>query len=154
LPRSGLATGTVRLADMSAALAASRSQEQAVAHPACTGLARPSDPFVCWPLEPEVQPEYWLTDHERMRSGVVIVWLNTPFQMQFRVIDGLTVRFAESADRGGPRPVAQSVAREPARVRADVGRASPARRILVAIDLPGFGHSQRNDGPAFSSGDG
>ena len=26
-------------------------------------------------------------------------WLNTPIQMQFRVIDGLSVRFAESEDR-------------------------------------------------------
>ena len=26
-------------------------------------------------------------------------WLNTPIQMQFRVIDGLTVRFAQSQDR-------------------------------------------------------
>jgi hypothetical protein len=26
-------------------------------------------------------------------------WLNTPIQMQFRVIDGLTVRFAQSGDR-------------------------------------------------------
>ena len=29
------------------------------------------------------------------------VWLNMPFQMQFRVIDGLSVRFAESDGRGG-----------------------------------------------------
>ena len=27
------------------------------------------------------------------------VWLNMPFQMQFRVIDGLTVRYARSEDR-------------------------------------------------------
>jgi hypothetical protein len=30
----------------------------------------------------------------------VTSWLNTPIQMQFRVIDGLTVRFAQSEDRG------------------------------------------------------
>jgi pimeloyl-ACP methyl ester carboxylesterase len=29
----------------------------------------------------------------------VTTWLNTPIQMQFRVIDGLSVRFAESEDR-------------------------------------------------------
>jgi len=29
----------------------------------------------------------------------VTTWLNTPIQMQFRVIDGLTVRFAQSQDR-------------------------------------------------------
>ncbi len=27
-------------------------------------------------------------------------WLNTSIRMQFRVIDGLTVRFAQSQDRG------------------------------------------------------
>jgi pimeloyl-ACP methyl ester carboxylesterase len=80
-----------------------------------------------------------------MRSGVVIVWLNTPFQMQFRVIDGLTVRFAESADRDdhalllSPWPESL-LAFEPMWARL-AGQAH-----LVAIDLPGFGHSQRNDG--------
>jgi hypothetical protein len=29
----------------------------------------------------------------------VTTWLNTPIQMQFRVIDGLSVRFAQSQDR-------------------------------------------------------
>jgi pimeloyl-ACP methyl ester carboxylesterase len=76
---------------------------------------------------------------------VVIVWLNTPFQMQFRVIDGLTVRFAESADRGhhalllSPWPESL-LAFEPMWARL-AGQAH-----LVAIDLPGFGHSQRHDG--------
>ena len=31
--------------------------------------------------------------------GRVTTWLNTPIQMQFRVIDGLTVRFAQSEGR-------------------------------------------------------
>ena len=34
------------------------------------------------------------------RSGTVTTWLNTSFEMQFRVIDGLTVRFAQSDNRG------------------------------------------------------
>jgi hypothetical protein len=34
-----------------------------------------------------------------MGSGMVSAWLNTPFKVRFRVIDGLTVRFAQSEDR-------------------------------------------------------
>jgi hypothetical protein len=33
------------------------------------------------------------------RSGTVTTWLNTSFQIRFRVIDGLTVRFALGEDR-------------------------------------------------------
>jgi hypothetical protein len=40
----------------------------------------------------------------------VTTWLNTPIQMQFRVIDGLSVRFAQSQDRGGPARAAASFA--------------------------------------------
>ena len=71
-------------------------------------------------------------------------WLNTPIQMQFRVIDGLTVRFAESADRAdhalllSPWPESL-LAFEPMWERL------AERAHLVAIDLPGFGHSQRRD---------
>ncbi len=71
-------------------------------------------------------------------------WLNTPIQMQFRVIDGLTIRFAQSEDRGdhalllSPWPESL-LAFEPMWARL----AEYAH--LVAIDLPGFGHSQRRD---------
>lgn len=71
-------------------------------------------------------------------------WLNTSFQMQFRVIDGLTVRFAQSEDRSDHVPLLSPwpeslLAFEPVWARlAD-------RTHLVAIDLPGFGHSQRSD---------
>jgi pimeloyl-ACP methyl ester carboxylesterase len=75
----------------------------------------------------------------------VTTWLNTPFEMRFRVIDGLTIRFAESEARGdrdalllGPWPESL-LAFEPMWWRL----AEDAR--LVAIDLPGFGHSQRRD---------
>jgi hypothetical protein len=41
--------------------------------------------------------------YERGPPGLTIArvttWLNTPIQMQFRVIDRLTVRFAQSEDR-------------------------------------------------------
>ena len=71
-------------------------------------------------------------------------WLSTPIQMQFRVIDGLTVRFAQSEDRGAHAlllsPWPESLlAFEPVWARL-------AQQVhLVAMDLPGFGHSQRRD---------
>jgi pimeloyl-ACP methyl ester carboxylesterase len=74
----------------------------------------------------------------------VTPWLGTSFQMQFRVIDGLTVRFAQSEDYGDDAlllsPWPESLlAFEPAWAPlADRGH-------LVAIDLPGFGHSQRSE---------
>jgi pimeloyl-ACP methyl ester carboxylesterase len=74
----------------------------------------------------------------------VTTWLNTPIQMQFRVIDGLTVRFAQSGNRGADAlllsPWPESLlAFEPVWARL-------AERVhLVAVDLPGFGHSQRHD---------
>jgi len=71
-------------------------------------------------------------------------WLNTPIQTQFRTIDGLTIRFAESADRDDHAlllsPWPESLhAFEPTWVRL------AEHTHLVAIDLPGFGHSQRRD---------
>jgi len=71
-------------------------------------------------------------------------WSNTPIAMRFRTIDGLTIRFAESADRDdhalllSPWPESL-LAFEPTWDRL------AERTHLVAIDLPGFGHSQRND---------
>jgi len=71
-------------------------------------------------------------------------WLNTPIEMQFRVIDGLTVRFAQSEDRDdhalllSPWPESL-LAFEPMWARL------AEHAHLVAIDLPGFGHSQRRD---------
>jgi len=71
-------------------------------------------------------------------------WLNTPIQTQFRVIDGLTIRFAESGDRDdhalllSPWPESL-LAFEPVWSRL------AERTHLVAIDLPGFGRSQRRD---------
>jgi len=74
----------------------------------------------------------------------VTTWLNTSFEMQFRVIDGLTVRFARSGHRGdhalllSPWPESL-LAFEPVWSRL------AEHTHLVAIDLPGFGHSQRRD---------
>jgi pimeloyl-ACP methyl ester carboxylesterase len=64
--------------------------------------------------------------------------------MQFRVIDGLTIRFAQSEDRSdhalllSPWPESL-LAFEPVWARL------AEHTHLVAIDLPGFGHSQRRD---------
>ena len=78
------------------------------------------------------------------RSGTLTAWLNTPIRMRFRLIDGLTIRFAESEDRAdhvlllGPWPESL-LAFEPIWARL------AERAHLVAIDLPGFGLSQRRD---------
>jgi pimeloyl-ACP methyl ester carboxylesterase len=64
--------------------------------------------------------------------------------MQFRTIDGLAIRFAESEDRDdhalllSPWPESL-LAFEPTWTRL------AEHTHLVAIDLPGFGHSQRSD---------
>ncbi len=64
--------------------------------------------------------------------------------MQFRIIDGLSIRFAESAGRGIPAlllsPWPESLlAFEPTWARL------AEHAHLVAIDLPGFGHSERRN---------
>jgi len=74
----------------------------------------------------------------------VTTWLNTPIETRFRTIDGLSIRFAESEDRDdhalllSPWPESL-LAFEPMWVRL------AEHAHLVAIDLPGFGHSQRRD---------
>ena len=71
-------------------------------------------------------------------------WLNTSFEMQFRVIDGLTIRFARSEDLSDQAlllsPWPESLlAFEPTWLLL------AEHTQLVAIDLPGFGHSQRRN---------
>jgi pimeloyl-ACP methyl ester carboxylesterase len=79
-----------------------------------------------------------------VRSKIVVTWLNAPFEMRFRFIGGLTVRFAASADHDdhalllSPWPESL-LAFEP------VWWHLAKRTQLVAVDLPGFGHSQRSD---------
>jgi pimeloyl-ACP methyl ester carboxylesterase len=74
----------------------------------------------------------------------VTIWSNTPIQTRFRVIDRLSIRFAESEERNDHAlllsPWPESLfAFEPIWVRL------AQHTHLVAIDLPGFGHSQRRD---------
>ena len=71
-------------------------------------------------------------------------WSTTPIQTQFRTIDGLSIRFAESEDRDDHAlllsPWPESLfAFEPTWARL------AEHAHLVAVDLPGFGHSQRSD---------
>jgi pimeloyl-ACP methyl ester carboxylesterase len=71
-------------------------------------------------------------------------WLNGSIQTQFRTIDGLAIRFAESEARDDDAlllsPWPESLfAFEPTWLPL------AERARLVAIDLPGFGHSQRSD---------
>ena len=71
-------------------------------------------------------------------------WLNASFEMRFRLIGGLTVRFAASEDHSdhalllSPWPESL-LAFEPVWWRL------AERTHLVAVDLPGFGHSQRSE---------
>ena len=72
------------------------------------------------------------------------IWSNPPMQTQFRTIDGLSIRFAEGEQRDdhalllSPWPESL-LAFEPAWARL------AEHTHLVAVDLPGFGHSQRRE---------
>ena len=73
-------------------------------------------------------------------------WSETPIETQFRTIDGLSIRFAESEEQERDdhalllSPWPESLfAFEPTWLRL------AEHAHLVAIDLPGFGHSQRRD---------
>jgi pimeloyl-ACP methyl ester carboxylesterase len=74
----------------------------------------------------------------------VTTWLNGTIEMQYRTVDGLSIRFAESGDHEdhalllSPWPESL-LAFEPTWTRL------AQQAHLVAIDLPGFGHSQRRD---------
>ena len=71
-------------------------------------------------------------------------WLNTSFEMRFRVIDGLTVRYAQSEDHSDH---ALLLSPWPESLLAFMPMWEPLASCahLVAIDLPGFGHSQQCD---------
>ena len=71
-------------------------------------------------------------------------WLNTPIQMQFRVIDGLSVRFAESEKRDD-HALLLSPWPESLLAFVPTWERLAEHTHLVAIDLPGFGRSQRRD---------
>jgi pimeloyl-ACP methyl ester carboxylesterase len=79
-----------------------------------------------------------------VRSEIVVTWLNAPFEMRFRVVGGLTVRFAVSEDHGD-EALLLSPWPESLLAFQPVWWRLAERTRLVAVDLPGFGHSQRSD---------
>jgi pimeloyl-ACP methyl ester carboxylesterase len=78
------------------------------------------------------------------RRRIVTRPSNQAIQPRFRTIDGLSIRYAESEDRAdhalllGPWP-------ESLFCYAQTWSRLAERTHLVAIDLPGFGHSERRD---------
>jgi pimeloyl-ACP methyl ester carboxylesterase len=79
-----------------------------------------------------------------VRSEIVVTWLNASFEMRFRFIGGLTVRFAASEDH---RDHALLLSPWPESLLAfePIWWHLAKHAHLVAVDLPGFGHSQRRD---------
>jgi pimeloyl-ACP methyl ester carboxylesterase len=71
-------------------------------------------------------------------------WLNTSFEMKFRVIDGLTIRYAQSGDRGD-QALLLSPWPESLLAFLPMWESLATYVHLVAIDMPGFGHSQHCD---------
>jgi pimeloyl-ACP methyl ester carboxylesterase len=71
-------------------------------------------------------------------------WSNTPIEMQFRTIDGLTIRFAESEGRDD-HVLLLSPWPESLLAFEQMWARLAEHAHLVAIDLPGFGHSERRD---------
>ena len=71
-------------------------------------------------------------------------WLNASFEMRFRLIGGLTVRFAADRDHTDH---ALLLSPWPESLLAFVPTwwRLAERTHLVAVDLPGFGHSQRSE---------
>jgi pimeloyl-ACP methyl ester carboxylesterase len=70
--------------------------------------------------------------------------LNTSIRTQFRTIDGLSIRFAESEDRDNHALLLSPWPESLYAFNPTWGRLAE-RTHLVAIDLPGFGHSQRRE---------
>ena len=70
--------------------------------------------------------------------------LNESIQPQFRAIDGLSIRFAESEDRAD-HALLLSPWPESLFAFAPTWSRLAEHTHLVAIDLPGFGHSERRD---------
>ena len=74
------------------------------------------------------------------------IWLNASFEMRFRLIGGLTVRFAVSED-DDRRDHALLLSPWPESLLAfePVWWQLAKHAHLVALDLPGFGHSQHSE---------
>ncbi len=71
-------------------------------------------------------------------------WLDESIEVQFRTIDGLSIRFAESEDRSDHALLLNPWPESLLAFEQMWGRLAEHTH-LIAIDLPGFGHSQRRD---------
>lgn len=80
------------------------------------------------------------------RNEPTIVSLHTSIQPQFRTIDGLSIRYAESEDPGrGVHALLLSPWPESLYAFEPTWSQLAQHAHLVAVDLPGFGHSERRD---------
>ena len=70
--------------------------------------------------------------------------LNTSIEPQFRTIDGLKIRFAES-EQGDDHALLLSPWPETLHAFDQMWDRLAEHAHLVAVDLPGFGHSERRD---------
>jgi pimeloyl-ACP methyl ester carboxylesterase len=84
-----------------------------------------------------------LYPHQIPGRATVTIWLDTP-QMQFRTIDGLSIRFSES-DQKDHDALLLSPWPESLLAFEPMWAWLATHTHLVAVDLPGFGHSQRRD---------
>jgi pimeloyl-ACP methyl ester carboxylesterase len=71
-------------------------------------------------------------------------WSSTPIETKFRTIDGLTIRFAESEERDD-HALLLSPWPESLLAFEQMWARLAEHAHLVAIDLPGFGHSERRE---------
>jgi pimeloyl-ACP methyl ester carboxylesterase len=74
----------------------------------------------------------------------VSIWFSNGIQPRFRIIDGLSVRFAESEERDVHALLLSPWPQSLFAFEATWARLAE-RAHLVAVDLPGFGHSQRRN---------
>ena len=72
------------------------------------------------------------------------IWSNTPMETQFRTIGGLSIRFAESGE-GNDHALLLSPWPESLLAFDPIWARLAEHAHVVAIDLPGFGHSERRN---------
>jgi len=137
--------GMVDITDVCAAVArptAGRSASEP--RPAYPGTARTRQDSPNPRTTTAIRPMNTPRNPPARRSHTMTATMNQTIQPQFRTIDGLSIRFAESEDRGDHalllNPWPESLfAFEPIWARL------AEHAHLVAVDLPGFGHSERRD---------
>jgi pimeloyl-ACP methyl ester carboxylesterase len=79
-----------------------------------------------------------------LRSKIVAPWLSASPETRFRFINGLTVRFAATEEHSD-HAILLSPWPESLLAFQPVWRSLAEHTQLIAVDLPGFGHSQRSE---------